>query len=124
MATGSADEDPGDFSVVEFAGETVRGEHVEISGLDCVGDDVGFGGGLRANGAGDDVADGGTTGLIAAEETGADLFFDQRVIFRDEFEGVGAESVTAAVTDMGDPEGGAGDVGGFAGWGFFEQGGD
>ena len=105
MATGSADEDPGDFSVVEFAGETVGGEQVEIAGLDGVGDDVGFDGGLRADGAGDDVADGGTHGLIAAEETGADLFFDQRVIVRDELRGCRSGSGNSGCRRRGRPRG-------------------
>ena len=55
---GGAGEDMRDLGVVEVAGEAVRGEQVEVAGLGGMGRDFGLDLGLRADGAGDDVADG------------------------------------------------------------------
>jgi len=101
---GRPGEDAGDFRVVEFAGEAIGGEQVEVSGLRGVGGDVGLDDGLRAYGTGDDVADGRRGGLGATENAGADLLFDEGVVHGEELEGAVAEAVAAAVSDVGEPE--------------------
>src|ERR1035441_6057592 len=66
-----AGEDAGDGVVVEFAAEAVGGEQEEVAGIDGVGGNVGFDGGLRADGASDDVADGrGEIGRASCRERG------------------------------------------------------
>src|ERR1017187_3427692 len=79
-----AGEDAGDGVVVEFAAEAVGGEQEEVAGMSGVGGNVGFDGGLRADCAGDDVADGRGSGLQAADEAGAELLLDQRVVLGEE----------------------------------------
>ena len=120
-----AGEDAGDGGVVEFAAEAVGGEQEKVAGLEGVGGDVGFDGGLRADGAGDDVADGRGSGLEAVDEAGADLLLDQRVVLGELAEYAAAKEVAAAVADVGEPEGWAGRDGWVIGQrGVFEQGGD
>ena len=70
----------GDLGVGEFAGKAVGGEQVEVAGLGGVGGDLGLDRGLRADGAGDDVADGRGGGLDPADEAGRDLLLDERVV--------------------------------------------
>src|ERR1035441_9206131 len=101
---GSAGEDAGDGVVVEFAAEAVGGEQEEVAGIGGVGGDVGFDGRLRADGAGDDVADGRGSGLQAADEAGAELLLDQRVVLGEEVKRAAAKEVAAAVADVGEPE--------------------
>src|ERR1039458_650104 len=69
-----------------------------------VGGNVGFDGGLRADGAGDDVADGRGSGLQAADEAGAELLLDQRVVLGEEVKRAAAKEIAAAVADVGEPE--------------------
>ena len=84
---GGAGEDARDLGVVELAGEAVGGEQVEVAGLGGVDGDVRLDRGLRADGAGDDVADRRGGGLDAAEHAGADLLLDQGVVLGEECEG-------------------------------------
>ena len=99
-----AAEDAGDGVVVEFAAEAVGGEQEEVAGKDVVGGNVGFDGGLRADGASDDVADGRGGGLKAADEAGAELLLDQRVVLGEEVKRAAAKEVAAAVANVGEPE--------------------
>ena len=45
-------------------------------------------------------------GLDAGDEAGADLLLDEGVVAGEQMERTGAEEITAAVADVGEPEGG------------------
>jgi len=99
-----AGQDFGDVGVIEFAGEAVGREEEDIAGLGGMGGDLGLDGRARADGARDDVTDGGAIGLLATEQACADLLLDQRVILREKLQGAATEEIAAAVTDVGEPE--------------------
>lgn len=99
-------EDGGDLQVGDVAGEAVGGEQVEVAGSHGMPGDVGLDRGLRAEGAGDDVADGRGGSLGAAECAGTNLFFDQRMVLGEEVQRTFAQEVAAAVAHMGQPEDG------------------
>ena len=70
-----------------------------------MGGDIGLDRGLRADSAGDDVADGRGRGLEAADEACANLLLDQRMVLGKGLQRATAEEIAAAVADMGQPEG-------------------
>lgn len=97
-------EDGFDSGVGEFAGESVGAEEVEVAGLGQDGEGVWGDAALGADGAGDDVAQGGACGLGAGHASEADLLLDEGVVLGAEFKGELAEAVASAVADVDDPE--------------------
>ncbi len=83
--------------------------------------DVGFDVGGAADGAGDDVADGGVVGLFSGELAGAHLLLDVGVVVSELVEGVMTEAITAAISDVCEPDVAPGAAGSVVGRGFEEE---
>lgn len=73
----AAAEDGGDAIFIELAGEAVGTEQKRISGFKREFGDFGFDGALRADSAGDDVAERGAVGVLLGHVPEAHLFFDK-----------------------------------------------
>jgi len=100
---GGSGEEALDLFVRELAGEAVGAEEEEVAGFDFGFDEVGGDVSLGADGAGDDVAQGGAGGFGAGHAAEADLFFDEGVVLGAELDAAVAQAVAAAVADVEDP---------------------
>jgi hypothetical protein len=106
-------EDARDCWIGEFAGEAVGGEQVEVAGLNLVCRDLRLDGRRGADGARDDVPHRRAQRVMPAEQPGADLLFDERVVASELAQGgrlaagFCAEEIGAAVAGVREPEGGA-----------------
>src|ERR1700728_4856380 len=87
----------------ELARQAVGAKQEEVSRLSFQLEDIGRDGVLRAQSAGNDVAQRGAQGFHTVHAAHADLLFDQRVVDGDLLEARVAKAVTAAVADVEDP---------------------
>ena len=110
-----ADQEGGNDFVVEFAGEAVGAEEIEVARERAVALDIGFETQVRADSAGNVVTHGRASGLLDGDLSGAELFFDEGVVGRELRKRAAAETIAAAVADVGEKEVGRRDEAGLGG---------